>query len=81
MTRILAYLQGRPDLTMSVRRSRVNTYGFYVDSDHAGDTPTPTRSTTGIVLMLNGMPVSWTSKKQPMTALSNAVAEVYAFQR
>jgi hypothetical protein len=79
LTRVMAYLQGRPELTLNVCRSRVNTYEFYVDSDHAGDTPTSARSTTGIVLMLNGMPVSWTSKKQPMTALSSTVAEVYAF--
>jgi len=64
---------------LCVRRSKTNKYEFYVDSDHAGDTPTTTRSTTGIILMLNGMPVTWVSKKQPATAISSAVAEIYAF--
>lgn len=79
LIRILAYLQGRQDFTLCVCRSKVNKYEFFVDSDHAGDTPVTTRSTTGIMLLLNGMPVYWASKKQPATAFSSAVAEIYAF--
>lgn len=79
LNRILCYLQGRTDFTLCVCRSRVNKYAFYVDSDHGGDTPITTRSTTGIILTLNGMPVTWVSKKQAVTAISSAVAEVYAF--
>ena len=79
LMRILAYLQGQQCFTLCVRRCKENTYEFFVDSDHAGDTPITTRSTTGIILLLNGMPVTWASKKQPMTALSSAVAEIYAF--
>jgi hypothetical protein len=29
--------------------------------------------------MINGMPVLWKSNKQPVTALSSAAAEIYAF--
>ena len=79
LNRILAYMMSRPNFTLCVCRSKVNKYEFYVDSDHGGDTPITTRSTTGLILLLNGMPVTWVSKKQPVTAISSAVAEIYAF--
>lgn len=71
----------RPELTLTVRRAqrRDNEYGFYVDSDHGGDQPYSSRSQTGIMLTVNDMPVEWRSNKQPVTALSSAAAEIYAF--
>ena len=51
---------------------------YYTDSDHAGDKGTTTKSHTGIMLVLNGVPVHWRSKKQPKTVLSPAHAEIYA---
>jgi len=67
-----------------------NVWERYVDSDHAGDRAyvpdngegedgqPGTRSHTGVVMLLNGMPVVWRSNKQPVTAVSSAVAEIYA---
>ena len=70
----------RPEFALSVRRvKQENNWKFYVDSDHAGDAPYNTRSHTGLIFFLNGMPILWESKKQPVTAMSNAAAEVYAF--
>ena len=37
-----------------------------------------TRSHTGVVILCNGAPVHWRSKKQPVTAVSSAAAEIYA---
>ena len=51
---------------------------YYTDSDHAGDKGMTTKSHTGIMLVLNGVPVHWRSKKQPKTVLSPAHAEIYA---
>ena len=49
------------------------------DSDHAGDGKSgDVRSTTGVIILLNGMPVFWRSNKQPKTSLSSACAEIYA---
>ena len=36
------------------------------------------RSHTGVMIMLNGMPVHWRSNRQPKTSISSAEAEIYA---
>ena len=51
---------------------------YYTDSDHAGDKGMTTKSHTGIMLVLNGVPVHWRSKKHPKTFSSPAHAEIYA---
>ena len=76
--RIMAYLAGTLDRCLKVPMVRSNTYNRYVDSDHAGDRSTGTQSRTGLVFYLNGMPYLWRSKKQPITAVSSAEAEIYA---
>ena len=53
-------------------------FDFYVDSDHASDRQTDTRSQTGYLLFLNDFPVEWASRKQLGTAVAPAEAEVYA---
>ena len=50
----------------------------YSDSDLAGDVGGDCRSQSGSMILLNGVPVYWRSKKQPRTALSSACAEIYA---
>ncbi len=56
----------------------VNKTEYYTDSDHGGDRGLGTKSHTGIMLVLNGVPVHWKSRKQPKTVLSPANAEIYA---
>jgi hypothetical protein len=80
LKRVLAYIAYRPEFTLSaVRAKRSDDWRFCVDSDHAGDTPTTSKSHSGMIFFLNGMAIHWKSKKQPITALSSAAAEVYAF--
>ena len=48
----------------------------FADSDYAMDYTR--RSTTGYTIMLNGGPVTWSSKLQKSTAQSTAEAEIIA---
>ena len=75
--RIMAYLVGTWDKKWWFPRVQGNTWDLYCDSDHAGDTGLHSRSRTGVVFLLNGMPVHWRSNKQPQTSLSSAAAEIY----
>ena len=49
----------------------------YSDSDHGGDKHLTTRSQSGTMILLNGVPVHWRSCKQLVTALSSAEADRY----
>jgi hypothetical protein len=49
----------------------------YADADWAGDR-TDRKSISGWVAKLNGDPISWSSKKQSVVALSTCEAELYA---
>ena len=57
---------------------KTTTLKVYSDSDHAGDRASGTRSQTGVLTLCNGAPIQWRSKKQPVTAISSACAEIYA---
>ena len=62
-----------------VNRTRKNVWTTYVDSDWAGEKDySHTKSQTGVIILLNGLPIFWRSNKQPDTSLSSAQAEVYA---
>jgi hypothetical protein len=79
LRRVMAYLSTMPDEKLWVKRVMGDTWHTYSDSDHAGDTCTGTnRSHTGVIILLNGMPVYWRSNKQPVTSVSSACAEIYA---
>ena len=55
--------------------------GYYSDSDHAGDRSGTTRSHTGVIITLNGVPCHWVSRKQPQgTAYSSTMVEVHALE-
>ena len=56
-----------------------NQWDTFVDSDWAGEQKHGCpRSRTGVIILLNGLPVHWSSNKQPETAISSAQAEIYA---
>jgi hypothetical protein len=79
LNRVMAYLAGTWDKKLQVCRVKGDVWTRYSDSDHAGDRTTgDSRSRTGVMLLLNGMPVHWRSNKQPVTSLSSAAAEIYA---
>ena len=54
-----------------------NRISVYVDSDHAGDIRSR-KSRTGYIVMMNGGPISWSSRLQSHVALSSTEAEYYA---
>jgi len=52
----------------------------FCDSDHYGDSRLTHKSHTGVMILLNGVPVHWRSNKQPRIAESPAAAEIYALK-
>jgi hypothetical protein len=53
-------------------------FSIFTDSDHHGDRLMTSKSQTGVIVLLNGIPIHWRSNKQPITADSPACAEIYA---
>ena len=79
LRRVLLYMPTHPDVCVEGFVGEKMDLQFYCDSDHAGDTTVGTnRSHTGLVILLNGMPIHWKSNKQPITSYSSACAEIYA---
>ena len=78
LMRVIAYLKGTTEYGLSGAVRVGDVLDMYVDADHAGDRDITTRSHTGIVFLLNGVPIHWRSNKQPVTAKSSAESEIYA---
>ena len=74
----LAWLSNNSHRKLSAPVLKHTTFKVYSDSDHAGDRLSGTRSHTGVIILCNGAPIQWRSKKQPVTATSSACAEIYA---
>ena len=66
---VLRYRKGTPDLC--VRYSKDVTLHWHSDASHS-------RSVPGYLYMFAGGPVTWSSKKQPMVALSSCESEYIA---
>ena len=64
-------------LVASTPPPSANTPHMYVDADFAGDANTR-RSTSGMIVMMNGGPISWASRLQKLCAQSTAESEIYA---
>lgn len=82
LKRVLRYLDGTVDHGIEYKRDahidppQINIQG-YCDSDWASDTE-DRKSTGGFVFTLAGGAIAWSSKKQPIVALSTAEAEYVA---
>ena len=77
--RILSYLKATSDFkTIGLFGPKHDELAYFSDSDHAGDLPITTCSHSGTMLLMNGVPIRWKSKKQPKTSRSSAEAEIYA---
>ena len=87
----LQYLAGYLVDTVDFKISKVcpksetpDVFEFYVDSGHCTQKFSSVqhyskrRSQTGVVILMNGIPVSWRSNRQPCCADSPAAAEIYA---
>ena len=64
-------------LMASVPVPEPNSPDMFCDADYAGDKETR-RSTSGMIVMMNGGPISWSSRLQKLVALSSAESEIYA---
>ena len=73
--RVLRYLKGTTDLC--VRYSKDFTLHGYSDASHSDD-PNNSRSVSGYLYMFAGGPVTWSSKKQQVVALSSCESEYIA---
>lgn len=71
--RVLRYLKGTQHLAMFCAM-------IYSDSDWATDAMTR-RSTTGFIVLLNGLPMIFYSRKQKSVALSSCEAEIFAMSQ
>ena len=81
LNRVLGYLSTSRDRKLWVPRVKGNQWvqRLYSDSDHIGDVAAgTTKSHTGIVMLVNGMPIYWKSKKQSKISLSSAATKIYA---
>jgi hypothetical protein len=79
LMRVLGYMGGSADFKIEgTVEGEPDKIAVYSDSDHGGDKHLTTRSQSGTMILLNGVPVHWRSSKQPVTALSSAEAEIYA---
>jgi hypothetical protein len=76
---ILRYVKGTQSFGCFFRKKREAPMQLcgYSDSDHAGDVD-DRKSTSGVIFYLNSSPVSWTSQKQKVVALSSCEAEYVA---
>ena len=71
------YLVGNPDLKISaIRSNSPDVFSHFTDSGFY----TMKYSQTGVMVLLNGAPVHWKSRKQADIADSPAVAEIYALK-
>ena len=75
--RVLRYLKGTLDVGIIYRKSENFELVGYSDADWAGCKDSR-KSTSGYVFMIGGNVISWTSKKQPVVALSTTEAEYIA---
>lgn len=75
--RTLRYLKGNSNDGIAFKREGDLKLEIFCDSDFAGDVTTR-KSTSGYVIFLNKGPVTWTSRKQSLVALSSTDAEFIA---
>lgn len=75
--RILKYLKGTAELSLTFTTPDNPCLNAYADADWAAD-KNDRKSVSGMAVFFGGNLVSWGSKKQPTVALSTAEAEYYA---
>jgi hypothetical protein len=59
-----------------IRPDSANVFHYFTDSNFYG----LPRAQTGVMILLNGVPVHWRSNKQPVSSDSPACAEIYALK-
>lgn len=75
---VLKYLNGSRNLGIEYKtNNKTRVLDAYCDADYAGD-PETRKSTTGYIIFFAGGAISWSSRKQPVIALSSTEAEYIA---
>ena len=78
-SKALAYFLGPSGLAvLGVKNPGVDKYTVMCDASFCGDSEITSKSQTGVMGCLNGVPIHWRSNRQPSTVLSPVVAEIYA---
>ena len=78
---LCGYLNGTVSFRVGgMRPEKTNVFHFYSDANHHGDRRVTSKIQTGTLMFLNGIPVHWRSNRQPVTADSPAVSEIYALK-
>ena len=77
---VIGYIRNTMDYGLTYSRDSDLTPLAYVDADYGGCRDTR-RSTSGYVFTMSGGPVTWSSKRQAMVALSTVEAEYVAMSR
>ncbi|XP_017431953.2 uncharacterized mitochondrial protein AtMg00810-like [Vigna angularis] len=78
--RILRYLKGTHSYGILLRKGEAGEevqITSYSDADWCGD-KTDRKSTAGYIFFMEGSPISWSSRKEPVVALSSCEAEYIA---
>ncbi|OWZ20106.1 polyprotein [Phytophthora megakarya] len=77
--RVLRYLKGTQFVALVFNRSSTKNVhvAAYSDANWGGDMPTR-RSTSGVLVLMDGCPIIFKSKRQTAVALSTAEAEYMA---
>ncbi|XP_059055731.1 uncharacterized protein LOC131849635 [Achroia grisella] len=74
--RILRYLLGTSNSGIKFYNSNLHLEA-YCDADYAND-PHTRKSTTGYIIFLCGGPITWSSRQQPIVAISSSESEYIA---
>nr|GEY96230.1 copia-type polyprotein [Tanacetum cinerariifolium] len=75
--RVMRYIQGTLDFGIWYERGGKGELKVYADSDYVGDL-NDRKSTTGYVVLWDGVAITWASRKQSIVALSSTEAEYVA---
>ena len=80
MKRVVAYVASTADFKIGGPKMCEDRVEYWCDSDCGGEIKPGlhSKSQTGMVFILNGVPVMWKSQKQAQTATSPATAEITA---
>ena len=79
LNKVLSYLRNNSNFYIKgIYAPKQDITHYCSDSDHGGSMPYHSHSHTGVMLLLNNVPIFWKSKKQPVTSRSSAEAEIYA---
>jgi hypothetical protein len=79
--KIMRYLKGSKELKLKLKKFQNTSSGLvisgYSDADW-GDNKESRKSVSGGIILLNGVPVEWSCKKQPCVSVSTLEAEFVA---